>query len=1810
MADDTAMILTMLGVYVKCATATVDVVKDSNRLYSVGSALWGPTAVIMPARASITIDLSGQFGMNANIVTSLPVFVLRNFIWSNDVPSLVQHQCSSPLVAYTEPFALNPWSLGLVKSKSDCSLYADPYCSVPLHNDVLSILGSTAAVYIRCLTTGSLTVTASIHGGSVVSSAMIISSIPYECSDFAFISLTETNPLASASNTLTIRLRLAAGYLVTGDTVTVNGLVSMSTASSASLALSGSNADLFGSTADWSQEGGKLVLTVAADKAVSNSSDTVVSFTLDNPSAFSNSKPYFTSSKMASRVWAAAPLLASGRAGFAVKTISTYDTRPSAATGITITMRPNSPLSGHKMIKISNLVGFTIDDHQMLRGDGGSLFAYRWSDADDMLTLTVLPSNTIPSDSDTVVWVRVVNPMQAQSIVPRIQVDNDPIESFSSEPLTIAENRYFLDSSSQMTAREDNAVPGAANKMRLTFMPEVTPFVANMNLYVRFVPPLDIPSGTTSLNPISDATPVPIAATGEYNSSTGILTVLVTEAVNTTTSSSVTIDFTNPSSSSRGFLQIQIKAENTSVDSALNSIANLGTASAALTVEMVETVRTASAANNLVFRIRLHFDFPFTTMEVGPFDWISSISDPVASGVSVSFDPSTKRVSLTASGMGILKQSVDYIFSFTITNPSTPQEPPLALYFSSDLGLPATFFSNITTHSSFSLSTSPHGLDYASVTESSNLPGNPNTLTFTLRPTVTMTSGTVSIFGIIRWEVPPFLVGTSLVVTGEHAAVFGSVASWIEGAGTLTLTIAQGRSLDATTTAIFSVTILNPTSAGSTITPEVSIDGTNYVKMAGFVLAARGGFSMKNWQMQVDPFVDDLCIFTFSVIPLFKMESNTVVISGLPGGTGTEAPTFTPEGIFSTAGSSYDSAAGTLTLTVLPAFVKNTGKAVVYFKRSFASKSFSPMIAFGSQDAEPMTNTPMVDTSRIGFVDRTIQKFPSPSGSSSGHGSMLFTLRPGPFYDVPRSTVITISGLHCIVPSDSAVTITDVPEAVATSGVWSGTAGTLMLTVTAVNGMLAGQSYSFQLFVSDANQPCDPYVSLLNNPALPFQNIMTEAPPTFASPLSTVLVSESSTIPGDFNTLTFSLRPVFDLAAGSSILIDSLYHSTTLSSAALTMSGADAALFGSTANWAQNTSSLLLIVASGQTMSASRDSVVSVTLTNPETIMVPGVPRVWSNYQTPVHADKGVLGGRSLLDVSSNFSGVCPACGDGQRTDGERCDDGNRVNGDGCSAFCAVQSGYTCTGGSLTTADTCSVASLLGAPVFVISSVSNITMTSFALSLQLDVASTVYYVLDKHTAAHPSSSNVKKLKNAAGGNPLRSGKIEYDVSSGQIDKFVLLSASKSAVTYNLFLYAVNKASGVGQATVTSLPVVVSAPPSKTVSAPATSNSSINVPATVVVTLSGPVPTGNLIVNLQLAGPQSNAATVTPSKLVFAGPRVSDSFTVVGTVEGVAFIIYTLSGTAESEFAPPSQTVCSFGSDIVFKQLDGDETSVDLQASGPSTSATINEQIMIRFDPSSIPYITSLRLQYVIFSTNADSKSTADGEVLQNPLTSNQAFAGVSFSLSAYSSTDLRDSTSLDTPLMINITYTFLLSISASASEIQSAVLKFYDTEIQSWVVASESCPEALRLSDNYVTTTMLSVNVCHLTQFAVFYTASDAVTASNVPLILGLCVAGTGTVLIFLLLIRVCKRKSTARRKAIGSCGTKTTGFDTAPAVMPVPMYVLGRPRYVHPAGCNCQGCTSVPSTLPLPATAIPIQVTALQSNLDGPVVGLPVPEC
>ena len=46
-------------------------------------------------------------------------------------------------------------------------------------------------------------------------------------------------------------------------------------------------------------------------------------------------------------------------------------------------------------------------------------------------------------------------------------------------------------------------------------------------------------------------------------------------------------------------------------------------------------------------------------------------------------------------------------------------------------------------------------------------------------------------------------------------------------------------------------------------------------------------------------------------------------------------------------------------------------------------------------------------------------------------------------------------------------------------------------------------------------------------------------------------------------------------------------------------------------------------------------------------------------------------------------------CGNGQREVGEQCDDNNLKNDDGCNEVCEIEESWTCSGGTLTTADTC-----------------------------------------------------------------------------------------------------------------------------------------------------------------------------------------------------------------------------------------------------------------------------------------------------------------------------------------------------------------------------------------------------------------------------------------------------------------------------------------------------------------------------------------
>jgi len=61
------------------------------------------------------------------------------------------------------------------------------------------------------------------------------------------------------------------------------------------------------------------------------------------------------------------------------------------------------------------------------------------------------------------------------------------------------------------------------------------------------------------------------------------------------------------------------------------------------------------------------------------------------------------------------------------------------------------------------------------------------------------------------------------------------------------------------------------------------------------------------------------------------------------------------------------------------------------------------------------------------------------------------------------------------------------------------------------------------------------------------------------------------------------------------------------------------------------------------------------------------------------------------LGTSSTASTCSEICGDGiifDKTNG-KCDDGNVIDGDGCSSRCVTESNWSCTGGDSTKKDTC-----------------------------------------------------------------------------------------------------------------------------------------------------------------------------------------------------------------------------------------------------------------------------------------------------------------------------------------------------------------------------------------------------------------------------------------------------------------------------------------------------------------------------------------
>ena len=90
-------------------------------------------------------------------------------------------------------------------------------------------------------------------------------------------------------------------------------------------------------------------------------------------------------------------------------------------------------------------------------------------------------------------------------------------------------------------------------------------------------------------------------------------------------------------------------------------------------------------------------------------------------------------------------------------------------------------------------------------------------------------------------------------------------------------------------------------------------------------------------------------------------------------------------------------------------------------------------------------------------------------------------------------------------------------------------------------------------------------------------------------------------------------------------------------------------------------------------------------------IIVPSTSLYYPTYITsaPIQVTVTCPSGYST-STSAGYPQCVTTCGDGYRVGSEAWDDSNTTPNDGCSATCTVESGYTCTGGSGTSKDTCS----------------------------------------------------------------------------------------------------------------------------------------------------------------------------------------------------------------------------------------------------------------------------------------------------------------------------------------------------------------------------------------------------------------------------------------------------------------------------------------------------------------------------------------
>ena len=133
----------------------------------------------------------------------------------------------------------------------------------------------------------------------------------------------------------------------------------------------------------------------------------------------------------------------------------------------------------------------------------------------------------------------------------------------------------------------------------------------------------------------------------------------------------------------------------------------------------------------------------------------------------------------------------------------------------------------------------------------------------------------------------------------------------------------------------------------------------------------------------------------------------------------------------------------------------------------------------------------------------------------------------------------------------------------------------------------------------------------------------------------TSTLSDSNSMTGGTNTLTFTVQPGINITAGQTLTLVGLTGTQTVDNASLTVGGAGASIFGSSGDWTQSTGTLVLTVAGGQTLSTGSDTTVTLDLQNSATLGAGVTATLDANNHNQANVSGTVL--EAIYDSSLTF---------------------------------------------------------------------------------------------------------------------------------------------------------------------------------------------------------------------------------------------------------------------------------------------------------------------------------------------------------------------------------------------------------------------------------------------------------------------------------------------------------------------------------------------------------------------------------------------